>query len=303
MDFAADDDGFSETDVSVDAVCDTEGNIVSEAREEVDGRGDVDGSSDTLGLPVCETELRFEMVAVFVEDAADEGVGVPDREVDAEPVDDGELLTDSTGDALCRAERLFDVDTKGDRLSAALAVELGVSTEDGDGAILDAYADGVGVDGTVSDELPETEGVEDVEGVGDTLPLIDEEVRGEREGDTVVFAELVNRGDTLANDALIDRVVFAEELALTDGVPLVLERGLRLPEGLNVEDVESFGVCDREIVDTGLAEDVVLWDGGTLKDAGTDRVTDDVDEAVLVGDGESTAESEGCRFDGDVVDD
>jgi hypothetical protein len=97
--------------------------------------------------------------------------------------------------------------------------------------------------------------------------------------------------------------VFADALALTEDVPLVLERGLRLPDGLCVGDVESFGDCVGDTVDSGVADVVELCEGGTLPVTTTDGETDDVEEAVRVGDGESSADSVGCRLDGDAVED
>ena len=153
---------------------------------------------------------------------------------------------------------MLDTLDKGEPLSDALDVELGDGASVGDGALLVTKGDGVGVDSTVSVGLIDVDAVVDDDRVSDAVPLPEADVRGEREGERVVFAERVIGGDALANDADMERVVFADALTLTEDVPLVLERGLRLPEELYVGDVESIGDCVGDTVDSGVAVVVVL---------------------------------------------
>jgi hypothetical protein len=131
-------------------------------------------------------------------DAEDVSVALDEAELDGEDVDDGEPFAEATGVALSRADRLWDDEPTGERLSTTLDVELGVSAVDGDAAKLDAKGDGVGVGCADSDRLSELEAVEDDDRVSVAEPLIDADVSAERDGERVAFTERVIDGDSLA---------------------------------------------------------------------------------------------------------
>lgn len=105
-DRTTDGDGLPEPDVSMDPEGVTDGFVVAEARER-DGREDgVPPSSETLGLPVCETVPPVDRDAALDGDAEDVSVALDEAELDGEEVDDGEPFAEATGVALSRADRL-----------------------------------------------------------------------------------------------------------------------------------------------------------------------------------------------------